>query len=104
MSCSRAIRSTRSTRGGAPAPPPALRVSRLARETVTVVLTGEGGDELFAGYPKYAVDPWARRLSRLPGPIRGVLLDGVLDRLPFAFRRLQVVGRGPRVRGGPARA
>ncbi|HEY6195923.1 MAG TPA: asparagine synthase (glutamine-hydrolyzing) [Candidatus Eisenbacteria bacterium] len=86
-----------------PAAIPTFMVSRLARETVTVVLTGEGGDELFAGYPKYAVDPWARRLSRLPGPIRGVLLDGVLDRLPFAFRRLQVVGRAARFRDEPER-
>lgn len=81
-----------------PAAIPTAMVSRLARETVTVVLTGEGGDELFAGYPKYAVEPWARRLAHLPGPLRAALLSGVVDRLPFRFRKLQVVGRSARFR------
>src|SRR5439155_1399153 len=61
-------------------------------------LTGEGGDELFAGYPKYAVDPFARRLARLPAPLRDSLLGGGADRLPFRFRRLQVVARSARFR------
>ena len=81
-----------------PAAIPTAMVSRLARETVTVVLTGEGGDELFAGYPKYAVEPVARRIAALPGPLRALLLGGVVDRLPFAFRKLQVVGRSARFR------
>ena len=86
-----------------PAAIPTAMVSRLARETVTVVLTGEGGDELFAGYPKYAVEPWARRLAHLPGPLRDVFLSGVVDRLPFQFRKLQVVGRSARFRDEPER-
>jgi asparagine synthase (glutamine-hydrolysing) len=81
-----------------PAAIPTFLVSQLARDTVTVVLTGEGGDELFAGYPKYAADPLARRLSRLPGPLRDALLGGGADRLPFRFRRLQVVARSARFR------
>lgn len=86
-----------------PAAIPTAMVSRLARETVTVVLTGEGGDELFAGYPKYAVEPVARRIAALPGPLRSLLLSGVVDRLPFAFRKLQVVGRSARFRDEPER-
>ncbi len=85
-----------------PAAIPTAMVSRLARETVTVVMTGEGGDELFAGYPKYAVEPFARRLANLPAPLRSLLLAGV-DRLPFAFRKLQVVGRSARFASEPER-
>jgi asparagine synthase (glutamine-hydrolysing) len=81
-----------------PAAIPTYLVSRLARESVTVVLTGEGGDELFAGYPKYAAEPLARRLSSLPAPLRRALLDGWIERLPFGFRRLQVVARSARFR------
>ena len=81
-----------------PAAIPTYLVTQLARESVTVVLTGEGGDELFAGYPKYAVEPFARTLARLPAPLRDAFLDHGVDRLPFAFRRLQVLGRSARFR------
>jgi asparagine synthase (glutamine-hydrolysing) len=81
-----------------PAAIPTFLVSQLARETVTVVLTGEGGDELFGGYPKYAVDPLARRLAALPEALRDPVLRFGIDRLPFRFRKLQVVARSARFR------
>ena len=86
-----------------PAAIPTFLVSRLARQTVTVVLTGEGGDELFAGYPKYGADPLARRLARLPVPLRDALLGRAADRLPFGLRKLQVVARSARFRDEPER-
>jgi asparagine synthase (glutamine-hydrolysing) len=53
-------------------------VSRLARQHVKVVLTGEGADELFLGYPRYWVTAWNERLGRaygwlVPGKVRGTI-------------------------------
>lgn len=55
-------------------------VSRLAKEFVTVVLTGEGADELLAGYPRYLIPAMLQRYSRLPWIVRSTLkaLSGCL--------------------------
>jgi asparagine synthase (glutamine-hydrolysing) len=50
---------------------PTYYVSRAARERVSVALSGDGGDENFAGYKRYIYDTEDNRLkSRLPSPLR----------------------------------
>ncbi|MDH5506391.1 MAG: asparagine synthase (glutamine-hydrolyzing), partial [Anaerolineae bacterium] len=46
---------------------PLYHLSRLTRQHVTVALNGDGGDEAFAGYQRYWLDPWANRYLKLPG-------------------------------------
>ena len=61
---------------------PTFYVSEMTREHVTVALTGDAGDETFAGYPRYRAARIAGWFDRLPAGLRRVLAGPVWQWLP----------------------
>jgi asparagine synthase (glutamine-hydrolysing) len=61
-----------------PAIIPAYLVCREARKQATVLLSGVGGDELFAGYRKHVAHYWAERYQQMPESLRRSLESAIL--------------------------
>ena len=66
---------------------PTSRVSREARREVTVILSGDGGDELFTGYPHHAKAAWMQKMDHLPSSF-SQLAFGLLARMTPANLRV----------------
>ena len=70
-----------------------FRLASTARESVKVLLSGEGSDELFAGYPKYAYANKAALADFLPPSLRQPLFTGIERTLPVGAAKLRIMLR-----------
>jgi asparagine synthase (glutamine-hydrolysing) len=67
---------------------PTYLLSRFTRKHVTVALGGDGGDELFAGYPMYSGLRWAEFYKRVPPLVRAGVVEPLIRLLPIKTKNL----------------
>ena len=71
---------------------PFMLLSRAARSSVKMVLTGEGADEFLAGYPKHVAECYTDSYQRfVPEFLHDRVLQPAVDWLPYSMRRLKVL-------------
>ncbi len=76
-----------------PADVAVFKLAELARRTVSVVLSGEGSDELFAGYPKHRYAGLSAAVGLVPAALRSPLLGLFQTLAPPAASRLRIAAR-----------
>ncbi len=67
---------------------PTYLLSRFTRKHVTVALGGDGGDEIFAGYPMYFGHRMARAYERVPRLVKSGLIEPMINLLPVKTKNL----------------
>ena len=79
---------------------PVYLVSEFAREHVTMVLTGDGGDEAFAGYPTYNAYFVREMYRRVPAPVRRHVVRRLVEALPVSSAKVSFDFRAKRFVAG----
>lgn len=69
---------------------PTYLLSRFTRKHVTVALGGDGGDELFAGYPMYRGHLWAETYAKVPRVVRSGIIEPLVKLLPVKTKNLSL--------------
>ena len=67
---------------------PTLLLSRFVKKHVTVALGGDGGDEIFAGYPMYFAHKVAEVYGKIPRVLRNNLIEPIVNNLPVSNKNL----------------
>ncbi len=67
---------------------PTFLLSRFVRKHVTVALGGDGGDEIFAGYPMYFAHKVADIYNEIPQFLRNKLIEPIVNNLPVSSKNL----------------
>lgn len=79
---------------------PTYLVSKMARQHVTVSLSGDGGDELFAGYDTYIANRMGDAYLRVPALLRKGLVQPVLNWIPPTGKKKGLINRAKRFAEG----
>jgi asparagine synthase (glutamine-hydrolysing) len=78
---------------------PMLMLSHAAKSSVKMVLTGEGADELFAGYPKHRAELYSGAYqATIPAMLHDKLIFPLINALPYDMRRIKVFASAMRER------